>query len=219
MSSCGNNCNTAQIFRDFKELLEQRKEDFDIYAELEGPLDRRLMERIDKLLRGNVDKEVVVTLLKEMLLCDASFTYIIALEFVTFVVNEDEPEPENLSELLYTMLLFVEEAHTRTPDLALAINAYLGNRDDWGTWEWKALDLTIELGLNWLTYDEVRTRIPHNFLELPDTEYEIVKVLDKMDRVSDLPCDLDQLSFRSKRFLDMAEEIDQDKEMKEEAAN
>ena len=207
MAVCGNNCSTEQIFRDFKELLERRKEDFHSCQALDEPLDCRLTERIDKLL-CNVDQEVAVELLSEMLLCDSSFTYVLALEFVPVVVNDDEPEPANLGQLLYTMLLFIEDAQDSTTDLAVLINAYLSNRYEWEKWDWKTLELSIELGLNWLTYDEVRTRIADNFLERADEEYDIVRVVDRFDHISDLPCHLDDLSFRSKWFLEMTEETE-----------
>lgn len=102
---------------------------------------------------------MALELLREMLLCDSSFAYGLALEFVTVVVNDPEPELSNLVQLLFTMLLFIEDAQTGTTELAGSITTYLSNRHEWEKWGWKTLELSIRLGLNWLTYDELRARI------------------------------------------------------------
>ena len=67
------------------------------------------------------------------------------------------------------------------------MNTYLGNLSEWHKWDWMALRLSIELGLNTITYEEIKSRIPDG---------------------SDLPCSVDDLTFRCKELLGLANDDD-----------
>ena len=58
----------------------------------------------------------------------------------------------------------LEEAESPT-DLGVSVNTYLGNLSEWHKWDWMALRLSIELGLNTITYEEIKSRIPDDFVE------------------------------------------------------
>ena len=168
-----------------------------------------IVSRYPELLHGNVTKEAAVSFLSEMILTETSEFYGFSMDFVTALVNEDDPEPSNLGKLLYLMMLFIEEAGSPT-DLGVSVNTYLGNLSEWQKWDWMALKLSIELGLNTITYEEIKSRIPDDFVETlgPCELYDVVNVLDKFNGGSDLPCSVDDLTFRCKELLGLADDDD-----------
>ena len=145
--------------------------------------------------------EAIVSLLSALLLHTRSADlYTLSLLFLLDLVNDERSGPKNLGQLLYIMLLSIELADESATDLAVVVNSYLDTLREWRTWDWKTIAVSIELGLNTITYDEINSRIPENFLQACEDAYEIGRVVDLFDRMDDFKCSVHEMPIRCKRL-------------------